>query len=103
MKNNFYSFFKYFINYRKNGFIYNINKKITIEEEIQELEKYINNEEAIIEGNNKKIEEEESKIIGHKTKRPTDEHRDDNSSELEAYEGKNKKKKYHILRYILTK
>ena len=67
-----------------------INKKKTIEEEIQELEKFINYEGAIIENNNQ--QKEETKIIGHKTKRTPYEQSSDNYSDLEKSEGKTKKK-----------
>jgi len=70
----------------------NISKQKTIEEEIQELEKFINYEEAIIENNNEK--KKESKLIGHKTKRTSDEKNIDSNSELEESKDKNKKKKY---------
>ena len=68
-----------------------ISKKKTIEEEIQELEKFINYEEAIIESNNQK--KEESKIIGHKTRRTPNEKSADNNSDFEGSESKNKKRK----------
>ena len=46
----------------------NISEKKTIKEEIQELEKYINNEEVIIESNNQKKEKEKYKLIENKKK-----------------------------------
>ena len=55
------------------------------------MEKFINYEEAIIENNNQ--QKEETKIIGHKTKRTPYEKSADNYSNLEEPEGKNKKNK----------
>lgn len=64
----------------------NINKKNTIEEEIQELEKLIYSEEIVSENNNQK----KDKLIGKKIKRTTDGKSDDINSELEESQGKKK-------------
>ena len=64
----------------------NINKKKTIEEEIQELEKLIDYEESVSENNNQKTDE--YKLIGKKIKRTTDGKSDDNNSELEEIQVK---------------
>ena len=64
----------------------NINKKKTIEEEIQELEKLIDYEESVSENNNQKTDG--CQLIGKKIKRTTDGKSDDNNSELEEIQVK---------------
>ena len=61
----------------------NINKKATIEEEIKELEKYINLEQSIIKSSNQT--KEESQILGHKIKRITEEKISDNNSDWDEF------------------